>query len=395
MPKAKNIMEKFTLNEVSFVTIPAQTPALAAIMKSGDLEKLSDEDLSAAAFWESLGDIEKNGDIAEMSTSSNEGHEHAINIHRYDNGEISVWVQYAGSGGEEHNHDHQIVRGDDGNLRMTENHGHTHEFDQTKFAEVIASLSLSACKSSQDGTEAGSSGETVGNNKEASMTDIEKANKDLKTQVEDLQKQLATTTALSTMSDATKAHYSTLNDDDKETFLAKSAEDQASDIENLAKADPVIFKSADGDEFRASDDPRLVKMAKDRDADRKELIKSQAATEHARLEKFAKDELPNLPGELSVRAAIVKSVEGISDEKTRDAAMSALKAHNAALSGAFTEVGKSGGKDNLDVQKQADADSKLDELAKAYASENSVDYYTAYDAVAKANPDITKLAVAG
>ena len=189
-----------------------------------------------------------------------------------------------------------------------------------------------------------------------------------------------------------------LDDDKRAEFLAKTLDERKVVLDKaIAKAqdnDPVVYTAADGTEYRKSDDSRLVKMAKDRDEDRKDLIKSNAVNENARLTKIAEDDLAHLPGDMATRVALIKSVESIPDEKQRSSAMDALKAQNSKLSPAFKTVG-AGRAPEFDSVAKDGAETKLDELAKVYATEKGVNYYDAYDVVSKANPQLVATAIAG
>lgn len=193
------------------------------------------------------------------------------------------------------------------------------------------------------------------------------------------------------MTDAEKEVYKGLDGDAKSEFLFASHDERKVTLTKALDDNPVIYKAANGDEFRKNDDPRLVKMAKDRDEERKSFLKMQAERDQERFEKRAADELPNLPGDVKIRAEILKSVEAIQDEAVRDEAMKSLKAHNARLGKALTEVGEQGGGT---VGDGTSAFEQLDKQAKALVEKDAnVDYYTAFERVSETNPDLAKRAV--
>lgn len=197
--------------------------------------------------------------------------------------------------------------------------------------------------------------------------------------VEQLQEQLAAANAIAALNDAEKAYHAKQDDAGKAAFLAKSAEDRKAVLDEVAKAandaDPVVYKALDGTEFRKSDDARLVAMAKSADADRKENAELRKKAADADLRKRATDLLPNLPGTVETHMALLKSVDGITDEKEREAALTALKGQNAAMAHAFVAKGHGGS------PAQGSSDDQLDQLAKKHAEDNKMSYAKAYDAV--------------
>ncbi len=201
-----------------------------------------------------------------------------------------------------------------------------------------------------------------------------------------------------TMSDAQKEIYKSLEGEAKTEFLFATADERESQVTKASEDDPVVYTSASGTEFRKSDDPRLVAMAKERDTERKDFLKLQADRNQEGFEKRAEDELPNLPGTVKTRAAILKAVEGIEDEDTRKEAVESIKAHNAKMAEAFTEVGATGIRKGDDVNQGTgggrNAFTELDQLAKDMVKENpEISYYDAFDKVSEQNADLAKRAV--
>jgi len=109
--KRKNVMKEFVMDEISAVDFGAQEPAIAVLMKrrpttDGLVEKL----------------------IA--LTSSDNGHQHAIHLGRYEWKEGGGQTSYQGEGSEEFdNHSHPFVINDDGTVTIGEANGHTHTVD--------------------------------------------------------------------------------------------------------------------------------------------------------------------------------------------------------------------------------------------------------------------------
>lgn len=292
-------------------------------------------------------------------------------------------------------HSHEWVKRDDGSVVILSAEGHTHtiiEQIEVSMKSDIPKEGILASLQKRDDSK-----ETVGNEEDPNMPDtatkeaedLVKANET----IAGLEAKLEVANKISAMNDGQEAHYQSLDTDGQTAFLAKSEVDREADVAKANEADKVIYKSADGEEFRQSDDPRLVAMAKRGDEDRKNLIKSNALRENDRLEKTADTELQHLPGDLKTRVALIKAVEGIEDTDMRDEAMKALKAQNAKLAPAFDTVGTTA-VPQVDVAEKTAADGELDKLAKAYALEKNVDYFDAYQVVSDANPDLLEKAMA-
>lgn len=337
--------------EISGVDVPAQEGAKALIMKrhepapaepvvKGSKEDVHDERAKLAK--------------AAALTSATDGHTHLL----YTSGPDGEWD--AGTTSWHDDHSHPWVRMEDGSIVLGEVEGHTHE---------IAAMTKAVEKQP-----AGVAGTNV--EKEATMpNDTQKA----APTVEDLQKQLDRANAVAGLNDAEKAHLNSLAADKQDAFLAKSADDRKAELDAVAKAatdaDPVVYTTMDGLELRKSAGAALIAMAKSNDTLRKQNDKLAADAADAAIRKRAEDELSHLPGDLDARVALLKSVEAIADETQRAAALSALKAQNTAMAGAFTTKGHQG----TPVQKSAEA--QLDDLAKKHAEEKGVSFAKAYSAV--------------
>lgn len=445
-------MDKFSLGEVSFVDRPAQETALATIQKFNPLtqdekdlktmlaklqsfptpeegetqanyvERMTKDVAKSAefpdqnelttlahfAFMQSINkngelseDLIKRGDLVALFTSSTNGHEHGISIHG--SGEdIHMMMHYAAGPDDEHMHDHQIVRMTDGSYSVSENRGHTHTIDTN-----MLNSALLACMAKSNEEESSSANllekeksSRSNSPKEATMTkedDLKKAQE----RATALEAENAILKTISEFTSTQKAYFDNLDveldDDARKAFIdadtAKRNEIVAKAEADAKDSDPVVFKAADGTEYRKSDGEKVINLAKQYDQDRKENILIRKSTEDASLTKRAEGELANLPGDLDVRKAILKAVDGIEDEGVREKAHDALKAHNAKLASAFTEVGSSGAPSIEKSEGCKGAEDKLDKLAKDMAAKDNVDFYTAYEKVSEANLQLLSKAV--
>jgi hypothetical protein len=195
---------------------------------------------------------------------------------------------------------------------------------------------------------------------------------------------------LAELTDGETDHMKSLDDKAKGLFLAKSSEDRIAEvndaIEKSKEADPVIYKSRAGDVYRKSDDSRLVEMAKRDDVREAELKKMRDDATDAAFEKSGSSDFAKFKGTPSVKGALAKALAGIQDEATRTEVKEMLKAAHNAVGLTLKEVGAAVDDYEDDDTptartKVASAEKKLDDLAKAYASENKVDYSKAYTSV--------------
>jgi hypothetical protein len=177
---------------------------------------------------------------------------------------------------------------------------------------------------------------------------------DLKKKNDELADKLNKALAFGSLADAEKAYRAGLPSDEQDAWVAKSRADRGADIAKAAKADGVVFKAADGTEYRKSDDPRLIKLAKERDADAERLASEVAKREAVELEKRADVEVGNFTGTVQVRAAMLKAIDGIADEDTRKAAHESLKGANDSVARMYTTVGEHTRKSTDDPQAKID-----------------------------------------
>ena len=212
--------------------------------------------------------------------------------------------------------------------------------------------------------------------KKKTTEELEKSIEEKDLELKKVNEELEVVKAVSALTDAEKSHYNTLEDEDKASFLKLDADGRSKVLEKLAAEDAVVYTDDKGTEYKKSDDPRLVQMAKDADADRKLAKTERGAREKVELEKRADTELKNLPGEQAVKVAVLKAVDGIDDEEVKKSAHELLKAGNDALEKSFKELGSRG----EGFQKATD---ELDALAKKHAEDHKVSYNAAYDAVLK------------
>lgn len=225
--------------------------------------------------------------------------------------------------------------------------------------------------------------------KTAVDAELQKSLDAAKAQVDSLTAELNVVKSIAALTELEKKHYDGLSVEDKEIFLALNKSDRDAEIAKATSEDPVIYKSLAGEEFRKSDDPRIVAMAKRADANETRYKEEFAKRQDAEFAKRAETELAYMPGTVETRAALLKAVDTIADQEVKKGVLDSLKAKNASMSKSFETVGHNFTK-SVDGE---DPQAKLDELAKAHQAKEGVDYYTAYDVVSKAHPDLLKRAI--
>lgn len=339
-------------------------------------------------FKSHKGDIETptekgyHGDLVALLTSVEAGHQHSVRVDNYDD-HLYLDVGYAKSEGDEDSHYHSVTMNEDGTLVVSENAGHTHELSKLELQAYLTrtiSNTLEYLAKHGNVTELDDSlskttaFKTIGENLMTVEEKLAKATKELAA----LKLTLKTAVKLGGLTDTEKSHHAKLGEDGQESFLGKSHTERNVDIEEALKADPVIYTTTDGVEFRKSDDKRMVDMAKQNDQLSKRLDSEMEAGSVAKLAKRAEEELGNVTGSVEARSAIIKSVDSIEDETLRGEAQTALKAMNTAAAGKFVAKGKGG---PSSASPSGDAESQLDTLAKAHAKDNSMSFAKSYQAV--------------
>lgn len=188
--------------------------------------------------------------------------------------------------------------------------------------------------------------------------------------VAELEKQLATATALAAMNDVEKAHYHTLDSDEKrDQFLKFSPEEREATVDMMKAADETHTLS-DGTVIQKSQTPNF------------DLVKAQdvriAKMERdARIETFCKaaqgETRNHLPGEVTAKAEALEYIDA-APESVKKTIGEMLNAGNAALGKEFTV--KASGHNSM-----ATSQDKFDALVKSHMTEHKVDIAKATEAV--------------
>lgn len=310
-------------------------------------------------------------------TNSVNGHSHLI----YDDATEGGCTSYSKSDGQEYSHEHPWIRKDDGSIVVGESEGHTHKLVSVaaKSAPTPAlpatALPLAASNATPDpvlrpvGKEVQREDNApIGASNEDAMS--EQALKNATDRIAALEAEIATSKSLAALNDAEKAHYAGLDAVEKSAFLALGKTARAEQVTKAADADPVVFKSADGTEYRKSVGDHVVALAKRADESDKKAAEALAKSEAVELRKRADEMLGEMPDADGGRCALLKAAESIADEAARKGALAALKAGNEAMKMAFTRVGFTA--KAADGSPQARLDAMADEIAKTEKVSKSV-----------------------
>jgi hypothetical protein len=254
-------------------------------------------------------------------------------------------------------HSHPWIRGEDGSITIGEQEGHTHEMAGSSSSVKRAPEPVASGKSTTAPPAAKVSTTTQESNQ---MSDTAT-----------LRKQLSI--AL-TLTDAQRLHAVTLDDAERDTFLAKSAGDRETIVKAAQEADPVLYTRTDGTGavIRKSQGQLLADVAKQADQAMALAAGEVAKRQDVELQKRADTVLKHFAKPVAVRAAILKAVDGIADEKVRAEALESLAGADAACAELAKAQGVSPGGEPVD-----EVSSKRDELRRAV------------EAFAKANGSLT------
>lgn len=202
--------------------------------------------------------------------------------------------------------------------------------------------------------------------------------------VAELERQIAE----AAMPAAVRSHYDGLDATAKAAFLAKSATEQAAEVEQLTKGDPVVYTTKDGVAIRKSDGAVALLMAKNFDQLNSRMDTLEGSLTKSSIEKRAQTEFPNLP--LGPTVQTLKAAAAL-DEKDAADLIAGLTLANKAAAGKFRTAGQRMGKaagvedfGGAGDDAQA-AEDKLDEMAKGMMAKAStpMTYEQAYDAVVR------------
>jgi hypothetical protein len=325
----RTVMKDFELSEISAVDRPAQSEAKAQLMKVLETAVTTQSDGHAHIIVGLQAGTEGLAEIRSGMTSYNDGHVHA-------------WAM-----------------DEAGNILIADAEGHTHQIAALMQKDLQPEALVT--QTGEEETASNETAEALGDSGEDGMSD--------QITHEELLKRLEKAERYGQLTDAEKAFMKSLDGEAAQAeFLQMSDEQRADRMESAKEADPVVYKSQDGDIFRKSDDVRLVKAAQMLDEERMRRMKMEQKAKKAELEKRAQ-ELP-LAGELEARVLVLKAIDSLPEDE-RVKAEQVLKANADRLSKALETIGTTDGsveEDPVDAiaKRLRDSDPKLT-YEQAYA----------------------------
>ena len=390
LKRRKRKLKKFRINVVSLVDRPMQTPSGIAILKRA----VHNDDLMKRLLSPSTGETRKDFIARFMSdskvksefpdrtqrlavagrkfgkrralTTMTAGHSHAILTDR-EGGEVGIGTTSFVEG-----HAHDWLMDDAGNIIVADSEGHSHGIAVLVMKggdEVLDNILPEGDTPADLSAEGSTAGE------DNAMTAEDQAAKDAVTKAEndELKKRAERADSIVALPADQRAHFDTLEDSDKDTFLSKSADERVTVLAKEAEADKIVYTRPDGTEFRKSDDPRTVQMAKEADEDRKTLAAERKLTKRANFEKRAGEELAHLSGDLGPKADLLEAISSLPEDK-REPALAVLKAQDAGIAAAMKRMGTQGHDTDGDtpddqleaLAKKIQKDQKVETFAKAY-----------------------------
>jgi len=328
-------LKKLRLTEISLVDQPAHGPARVAITK-----RKADTPGVEAPTQKQLG--------SRMAvTTPADGHAHTVML-VHGNSEGMQELR-SGQTSFADGHVHDWVMDDAGNIVITDVNGHTHgigvlvtkadvDMGEDELAEgVLAALGAENPDAGTTAEEFGTSSEDHTMTQKNDQAANDKTPAVTQDQLDAAQKRAERAEQIVKLTPDQRAHFDGLPEGEQDEFL--SASDKDAIVKNANDANKVVYVDLDGNEFRKSDDKRMIDAAKRADKAEKRAAAQELAAKRATFEKRANEELSHLPGETSAKAALLEAVEGIKDESLRDDALEILKSKDAGLSKAFTAVG--------------------------------------------------------
>lgn len=372
MPKKTyNVLNDFSMGEVSAVKMPAQEGAVAVIMKSKDpelLAKLSFTEALAAmkleeSFSEAFRDLYEvnqalrrsvKASLADPSVTDKQTAIRQI-IEQY-KAQIDAMVQRAVS---------------------------------TASGQPLAiqrEALKAAVNSMADSSQEGDMNDKVEKGEDNKGEDLSV----LKAQVERL-------TKVNALPADHRAHFDTLDKAKQDLFLQMTDDARKHEVTKAKAAaeqgDQVVFVAKSGKVFRASDDPEVVKAFKEREEleGKVEKLSGDVADinkqlEDQKLTKQAEDTLGHLPGTIETKKAMLKAVNAIEDKTQREEALKALTAGDKAIKAAFDSVGS---EDPTITKARADAKGEFaKKVDEAMAANDKLTKSKAMEKVARENPDL-------
>tara|TARA_R110000737_G_scaffold63510_2_gene91153 strand:+ start:2741 stop:3961 length:1221 start_codon:yes stop_codon:yes gene_type:complete len=348
----RSVFKEMRLNEVSAVDKPAQPGATMSIMKrAADVLKgknpFASKDEDEAMEAEDEGEDKKKkpgkkknpfGKRAGM-TAPDADHQHLLTDEvgpdmRATSGETMHAVTKDGNF-----HAHPWIRNEDGTITIGKAHGHSH--DVTEMVSVDKQASADVPDVTDASNLSGSPADSVGTvSKEATMSqqnDQTDQTLAVAKQLEEANARVARAEAVAELNDAQRGIFKSLDAEGQDAFLALTPDAREGEVTKSLDANAVV-EVVDGVEYRKSDDPRLLALAKSAASEKALRIAGEVTAKAADLRKRA--EALHLPGTVEVRMSILKGIDSLPADE-QGPALESLAAQDAGMAKAFESRGTS------------------------------------------------------
>lgn len=333
--KKRTVMESLTIGELSGVDVPAMEGAKQVLLKRYDPEDAEPGD-----------DFEKRDPSTfkmPLATGVKKGHQHLL-----DGSEKTGRTTHDVSAGEEFSHSHATLMMPDGSIKILMAEGHDHEVETSKSAtgggqsnpEKESTMDADTKKTADDGA--------------VTQEQLDKA----EARAERAEK-------VAELTDEQKSYFKGLGESEQGEFLQLDSDGRQNEVDKARADDPVVYKDLDGNEYRKSDDERVVSAVKRADAAEKRSRENEEKAQKADLTKRAGD-LKFVKGEDEVKVALLKAIDGIEDEKLRKGCLEIVAQANSGLKDAFEKRGTA-----FADAPSGDAEAEYEKKAQEYAKTHS------------------------
>jgi len=327
----KRRMLKLRIDEIAAADIPAQSGALAVLLKRKGSAPSKARKGDQGDFVDS--EIAKRGFL----TTAVDGHTH-LAIVDFEHGEgakatgTTTWAD---------DHDHPWLLKADGDVVIGMARGHGHEADELSVSDSMAALLLR----DREGDEMAKT-------------------------TEQLEAEVARLTKISELDGDVRKHFKALETEDEIVAFLKltpDAQEAATNaaIEKRNAVDPIVYTSPiDGTEIRKSDGATTLALAKRADKQAAKIDDLTKRTTESDYQKRARTELPHLAGTEIVKGRILEVVELIEDEGERAEALKSLTAADLATKSTFNTVGE-GNREPEEIEAGGEIEKRAAEIRKA------------------------------
>lgn len=320
---------------------------------------------------------------ASLVTDEVDGHAHTVDICE----DGSMYTSWATAAGADNGHSHSVVFGEGGSIEILADSGHSHVLAAGQPGVVFAPVDaiVIPIQASVKRTSPTTNAPAAHAQSEKSTRSIAARNVNtMKTDAEkiaDLEKQLSELTKraslIRNLGPTEHAVWKSLDGDESLTFLLASVSDRAPIVKRFDDSNAVVYKAADGTEYRMRDDQRMVALAKRADEETEKRLSVE-------MQKRADDMFGATKAADNAHVSLLRLVDTEKDGTKREAMEKLLKQLVVTSKLGKDAPGFGGGTGGgLDAAASATASEQLDKITADYQKANNVDRATARVEVCK------------